>query len=70
MDKELHFSPEMVEKALRGAIMEQEVQNPGFIRHLLDDLEDDAACLRLAKQTDAENHEKITEEEFFALLRE
>ena len=70
MDKELDISPEVAERALRGFLMDQECENPGFIRRLLDDLEDDAACLKLAMKTDAESNEKISEEEFFKLLRE
>lgn len=70
MIDKINIPPELIEQAFRNFMIERESKHPGFIRSLLDDMADDAGCLALCRKTDAEDHETISEEEFFALLRE
>lgn len=69
MSSDINIPPELIEKALYRFLLDQQCEDPSYIRRLMEDIEDDAACLRLAKKTDAEKHEKVPASEIFDKLR-
>lgn len=65
----MDISNEQIEKVLYNFLCDKTREDPSFIRRLLEDIEDDAACLHLAEQTDAENNPTVSASDIFSKLK-
>ncbi len=70
MSKDIHISPEAVEEALRGFLMQQQLEDSSFIPRLMEEITEDAEMLKLMKETEKTDNPSVPKENVWSVLND